>query len=515
MRTLGLAIRSALAAAPTALAAVALPTAAAADAEPFAIRRVPSAGRTAAAELADLDGDGRTDLLVAAFRGIPPRDTRELRVHFQRADGALPDAPDLALPLAEGAGAYDLVDLPDGPGVELALLGRDRVSVVAFPGRAARERELPLPGPSVAAARDERGLDRLEMTRAGLPGRLLVPGQGELFVLDPAAGGAARLDVGARANYFLPPRPGPGIGENEVETFYDFPRIDAGDVDGDGRTDLVASNRFEIRVFRQDAEGGFAARASRVQEVGRVSEQDLIRGSGLVRVRAEDFDGDGRADLIVNYTAGGFLEARVRTTLHRNRGGAWDLARADQEIVCDGCFVAYDLLDLEGDGRVELVEARVPLGILELVEALLTRSVDAEVRIFARGDGPPFAPEPWLSTRTGIGFRLESFEPRGFFPTLRADWNGDGALDWIDSGDGEALQVYLGGSAAALRERVARQPFDAAGSLRIGDLDGDGLPDLLVFDRTRPDSPIRIGVNRGVLPGTPRRTELTAPPERD
>jgi hypothetical protein len=221
-----------------------------------------------------------------------------------------------------------------------------------------------------------------------------------------------------------------------------------------------------------------------------------------VRVRAEDFDGDARADLIVTYTAGGFLEARARTTLHRNRGGAWDLARADQELACDGCFVSYDLLDLEGDGRLELVEARVPLGILQIVEVLLTRSVDADVRIFRRGSGPPFGPEAWLSTRVGVGFRLESFEPNGFFPTLRADWNGDGALDRIDSDDGEALQIHLGGSRESLRTRAARQPFDSAGSLRIGDLDGDGLPDLLVFDRTRPGSPIRIARNRGELPGT-------------
>ena len=506
MRRPALATRARSAAAFFALAG---PAAAASAAEPFEVLRLPSPGRTAAAEFADLDGDGRTDLAAVALLGIPPRDSRELRVYFQRPDRALPDAPDLALPLAEGAAAYDVLDLPDGPGRELAFLRSDRVSVIAFPGREARERELVLPGPSVGAARDERGLDRLQLTRAGLPGRLLVPGLGELFVLDPAQGGAARLAVGARSNYFLPPRPGPGVGENEVESFYDFPRIDAGDVDGDGRVDLVASNRFEIRVFLQNAEGGFSARPERSVEVGRVSEQDLIRGSGLVRLRAEDFDGDGRADLIVTYTAGGFLEARARTTLHRNRGGSWDLARPDQELTCDGCFVSYDLLDLEGDGALELVEARVPLGILQIVEALLTRSVDAEVRIFRRGSELPFGPEAWLSTRVGVGFRIESFEPNGFFPTLRADWNGDGALDRIDSDDGEAIQIHLGGSRESLRSRAARQPFDAAGSLRIGDLDGDGLPDLLVFDRTRPGSPIRIAVNRGELPGT--RPLLRAP----
>ena len=76
--------------------------------DPFALRSVPSAGRTAAAELADLDGDDRTDLVAAVFDGIPPNDSRELRVWFQRADGALPDAPDLSLRLPDGSGAYDV-----------------------------------------------------------------------------------------------------------------------------------------------------------------------------------------------------------------------------------------------------------------------------------------------------------------------------------------------------------------------------------------------------------------------
>jgi hypothetical protein len=479
--------------------------------EPFAVRSVPNAGRTAAAELLDLDGDGRTDLVAAVFDGIPPRDTRELRVWFQREDGALPDAPDLAFALPEGAAAYDVADLEPTPGLEIALLRRDRVSVVALAGRAPRVRDLPLPAPTLAAARDERGLDRLRMVRAEIPGRLLVPGLGELFVLELADGTATRLAVGGRSNYFLPPRPGPGIGENEIESFYDFPRIDTGDVDGDGRPDLVACNRFEIRVFLQRPDGAFPASPDRALDVGRVTEQDLIRGSGLVRVRAQDFDGDGRLDLVVTGTAGGLLEARVRTTLHRNRAGTWDLARADQELRCDGCFVSYDLLDLQGDGRLELMEARIPLGILELVEALLTRSVDLEVRLYGRGDELPFGPEPLGTAKLDLGIRFETYEPHGFLPTLRTDWNGDGALDRLGSGDGEALEIYLGGSPGSLRRRVARQAFDTNGALRTGDLDGDELPDVLVFDRTRPETPIRIGVNRGTLPGTPKRPRLTAP----
>jgi hypothetical protein len=495
---------------PVALAAL-LATSAARGEDPFAVREVPSPGRTVAAELADLDGDGRADLFAVVFSGVPPRDSREVRVYFQREDGALPDVPDRKLPLPEGSAAYDLVEVSGVPGRALALLRRDRVTTLAFPGRELATRDLPTPGPTFATVRDERGLDRLLMAREGLAGRLLVPGLGELFVLDALSGAALRLAVGSRANYFLPLRPGAQIGENEIEQYADFPRIDVADVDGDGRADLVTSNRFEVRVFRQDAQGVFPARADQSLDVGRITEEDMIRGSGLVRLRVDDLDGDARADLLVTYTAGGVLRSRTRTTLHYNRSGTWNLAAPDLELACEKCFATYEVADLDGDGRGELVEARIELAILEFVEILLTSSIDLDVKVYRRAPGQPFTTKPWYTDRIGIGFRFEVLEPSGFFPTLNADWNGDGARDRIESGKGEAIELSLGGSPASLRSQAARQPSDTHGSLRIGDLDADGLPDLVVFDRTRPDTPIRIGVNRGVLPGTPPKASVIAP----
>jgi hypothetical protein len=44
---------------------------------------------------------------------------------------------------------------------------------------------------------------------------------------------------------------------------------------------------------------------------------------------------------------------------------------------------------------------------------------------------------------------------------------------------------------------------DSAGRLRIGLLDGDALPDWVIYDPRRADSPLRVGWNRGTLPGSP------------
>ena len=52
------------------------------------------------------------------------------------------------------------------------------------------------------------------------------------------------------------------------------------------------------------------------------------------------------------------------------------------------------------------------------------------------------------------------------------------------------------------RKRAARQKVSTEGQLGVGDLDGDGLTDLLIFNSRRTDQPIYLLTNRGRLPGT-------------
>jgi hypothetical protein len=493
-----------------------LAVAASADEDPFHLIELPAPGRTAAAGFADLDGDGRGDVFSIALTGLPPANRRELRVHFQTPEGRLHGIPDWSGEVLDGAAAFDVADLPDGPGEEILLLGRDGVSVLSFAGRQPARREMPLPrGPSLAFAPDERGLDRLRMARDGFRDGplLLVPGLGTCTVMRPDGTALGILPVGDRANYFVPLRPGPLVGENEMEQFYDFPRLDVGDVDGDGLADVIASNRHEIRVFRRLAEGGFDTRPQPALAIGLLTEKDLIRsGSANVRVAPADLDGDGRTDLLMSHVSGGFLDARTVTTLHLNRGGTWNLAQPDERFAVDGSWNAWELLDLDADGRVELLEAQIRLSVLELVEVLITRNVDALVKI-RRPQGKGFGEDPWVTQKLSLPISFETFEPEGFVPTFEADLNGDGIRDRLTSGGGKAVEVNLGGGDQPWKRRAARQEMDTTGSLRFGDLDGDGLTDFILYDRTRPGTPLRIGRNRGTLPGTPRRTEMRAAEE--
>jgi hypothetical protein len=473
----------------------------------FEIREVASPDRVLQADLADLDGDGRGDLLWISSRGIPPDEERELRVHLAGADGAPSASFSWRAELPSGASSYDLADLDGRPGIELLLLRRDRVTSFSLSGGTPSLRDLPVPGgPTLAAVLDERGIDRLRLLR-DVPGagpRLLVPGFGTLWVLEPDGRSVAQLEIGGRANFLTPPRPGPILTESEIEIYFDHPRISVGDVDGDGRGDIVAANRHELRVFRQRPDASFASAPDLRLPLRLLSLADHIRTSGSVRVEPHDFDGDGRLDLLVSNASGSVFGGHTHLSIHLNRGGTWNFVAADQSFDRTGGISTHEIIDLDGDGRHELAVALVPTGVLELVEMLLTRSIDMEVALHRPAKQTPFDPKPWQRWKTGIGFDFDTLRTRGFVPTLAADLNGDGHRDLLDSGDGVRLEVRLGDAVGGFRTVHAIQKFDTGGRIRFGELGSDGLSDFVLYDPRRPGSPIRIGRNLGgwPVPGT-------------
>ena len=487
------------------LALALLSHAAGADEALFAIQRIEARMRPIQADLIDLDGDGFGDLLWTGTEGMPPTERRVLHAHFGTPTGSLRDAPDWSAPLPEGAVAYDLADVDARAGAELLLLLRDRLTLVSLHGRMPALRDIAVPAaPTIAIVQDERGMDRLAIARAGLgaPLRLLVPGLGQASLLEPDGEPVATLEVGARANYFVPPRPGPVIAESEIEIYLDHPRLATGDVDGDGRADLLASDRHELRVFLQREDGGFDGAADRRIALRRLSMEDHIRSSGSVRIEPHDFDGDGRVDLLIATSAGSIFGGTTEVTLHRNTGGTWNLDRPDQRFEPRRGVSSHNLRDLDGDGRSELVSIRIPTGVLEIVEMLVTRAIDVEVSLHRPDETQPFREEPWLAWRQDVAMSFETFRPIGFLPTADADVNGDGRTDLLGSGDGDRLQLQLGDPKRGFARRSTSQPLDTGGRIRFGDLDGDGGADFVVYDPRRPGAPLRVG--RSLLVSTPQ-----------
>ncbi len=473
----------------------------------FDIQEVTAQGRVVTANFADFDGDQRTDLMVVTLEGIPPDESRMIRVYLGQGSGRFPATPSHSIPLPTWSTVYDVADLKDIPGHELVLLRPEGVTIFSIANESARRWDLPVSGPStVGASDDERGFDRFRLVyrEFGEEPWILVPQIGMVSALSSDGSLMAQFEVGRRANYFVAPQTGPFSAESDIQLFLDAPKLAVGDVDGNGQTDFIAATRHEVRVFLRAGDGSYPRRASRTLPLGFISRRDHTRGTGRVITALRDINADGRLDLMVTHVEGTFADAITSTYIFRNIDGSWNLDKPDDIFVSDGALGSDFLIDIDQDNRLELVRIQLKFSLFEIIELLLTQEVDSQLTIHRLGTDGHFGAKPWLKKKISTGISFTTFRPEGFLPPIGIDLNADGFMDLITSANGKGIGVYLGNTTRPFAKRTAIQRFPTAGVVEFADFDNDGLLDFVLFNSQEFDSPIRIGRNLGELPGSPR-----------
>ncbi len=261
---------------------------------------------------ADLDGDGRVDLVAASNAG------QALVLYARDATGGfLPGKGLDTVGVAPAGVAVGQLDGKQGPDIVTGVA--DGVDYFLSTGGGGFAAQPPLAGPST-----------LQVPLADLDG----DGDLDLFAPDSTSN---------LAHVFLGDGKGGFTAHGQASYFTNAQFVALGSLDGDGRPDVVLANSTAVDLVRGDGKGGFLA-ATRLVDGPALS----ITPGGIA---IADFDGDAAGHLDVAYADKQPAEGALRMLLGRG-DGTFD-AGPTSAAVADG----YDLAagDLDWDGRPDLV----------------------------------------------------------------------------------------------------------------------------------------------------------------
>ncbi len=232
------------------------------------------------------------------------------------------------------------------------------------------------------------------------------------------------------------------------------------DIDGDGKTDLAVTdiNSFTVSVFRNTSSSGTISFAPKV---------DFITGTSPYSLSISDFDGDGKKDLAVtNYTNSGFV------SVFRNTGSIGTISFAAKVDFTTGIFpYGVSTGDFDGDGKTDL--------------AVANNNSISVFRNTGNSGTISFAPKVDLAAGSST------------ISITSGDFDGDGKRD-LAVGSFYSLSVFRNTGSSGIISFAPKVDFVAAGtiySITTGDFDRDGKQDFVVANRD--SSSISVFQNTG------------------
>ena len=215
------------------------------------------------------------------------------------------------------------------------------------------------------------------------------------------------------------------------------------DFDGDGDLDVAVAARDadDVLIF-MNLDGAGTSWSAAPTTVANVS-------SGVTDLAAGDLDGDGDVDLVGAVTGDDF----VRRWLNPNTGTNWDAGRVSDTA---GGVEDVELADMDEDGDLDVVAAE---------------TTDGEVRWFANGG----LAGTWTPTVVDVGL----LSPAGI-AVGDIDSDGDPDVTAALEGSGEAVwwENTAGDGSAWSGDPQPIGDLDNVVAVAIADIDGDGDADV-------------------------------------
>ena len=241
-----------------------------------------------------------------------------------------------------------------------------------------------------------------------------------------------------------------------------------GDLDGDGKADLATANfnGNSVSVLRNTSSVGTISYAAKV---------DLIAGTDPYPLSIGDLDGDGKAELVV----GNQISNNISVFRNTSTAGIISFA-AKIDFTTGTNPTSVSIGDLDGDGKGDVAVANGnsnTVSIFRNTSSIGSISYEAKVDI-ATGTSPAYV---------SLG-----------------DLNGDGKADMaITNNSIASVSVFRNTSSLGTISYATKVDFATGTSpayVSIGDLDGDGKPDLAVANYN--SNTVSVIRNTSIIPPT-------------
>lgn len=398
----------------------------------------------------DLDGDGLTDIVVVHTSTVEGKPRRYVSIFFQKKEtgyGGMPDQTFTAMP---SAGAVAFADVDPAPGVEALSFTPDGVYFQTL----------------------ENGRYSLTPRRLlFLPTFFERPQPDDLPIWE----GTADIDRNGHADLIVPQLDGFTIffqgddgrfprslklsagGERTVEgregvfltMTATLPSIHVEDFDGDGRSDLLVTSGDHFEYYLQDAGGGFPAHPTGAFDLTFFKEQ--LKGDQVQSVVADlvDVNGDHAVDMVVAYTHGdiGVFESIMTQVLVFFGRKDRPYGRVpDQIINLSGVSIDPRTVDVNKDGCADLVVSSLRTDLFAGLKGAALKAVSVSYYIYLYDkEAGRYSESPDYSRDVSIP--TKALEQGGSdVPRIyfEGDFDNDGMLDMVTVSGQGRLGIYLG-----------------------------------------------------------------------
>ena len=439
----------------------------------------------------DLDGDGDQDLLMIAGR--------QATTFFFR-EGGYPQEPDRSFTIPDDVVFVEVGELDGDQARELLLLTPSGVLAQRFssgkPESPERVEQLACDDIFLFEVPDEDvgwndvlmdldgegGEDALLPTRSGYriffrtdDPREFSPG-GIVPILPT---GSFSLSVGSDLG--------------TVEQTVEMPRIFCGDLDGDGRKEILTFDGRAVRAYArpEEADATWSLLLERVlYDSDKTLPEEYLSSRN---VRIENLDGGDSACMMVVRS----MEGEVDFFGSGSKG----LLGTRSTLRLEGWVLPPKLIDLDGDNRLDMLAPTIEaVGSIRLMKIFLSQSVKMRYSIFRNRERVRYARTPDevrqisfpLEYETGAGgVRVEN----QMIYSFDADFDGDGLKDFLVKSSPEELSIYYGQPNATFsrevsdRIRIPRTTPYLSVAVRTWDLDHDGRSEILLHYEGRSGQP--------------------------